>query len=97
MARARNPETAVPPVNAMLESRDVRPDGPAVANDFVRRQAGLGPGALRLLGQALQERRGTAAEQAGDAERARLLSREINHRLDESAGPFSRLSSHDRS
>jgi hypothetical protein len=61
-------------------SPENRPGGSAVAHDFVRRLAGLGPGALRLLLQVLQERRGTAAEQAGDRERIHVLDHEINHR-----------------
>jgi len=61
-------------------SLEIRPGGSAAAEDFARRLAGLGPGALRLLRQTLQERLGTAAEQAGDSERARVLDHEISHR-----------------
>ena len=59
------------------------PDRLAVADEFGRRLPGLGLGALRLLLQALQERRDTAAEQRGDAERVRLLGHEISRRLND--------------
>jgi hypothetical protein len=68
-------------MSTLAESPDILPDGSALANDFARQLAGFGPGALRLLLQALQERRGTTAEQAGDAERTRVLGYEINRRV----------------
>jgi hypothetical protein len=67
-------------MNALPPWPSAHAAGSAVGNDFARRLAGLGPGALRLLLQALRERLGTPAEQAGDVERVHLLDREINHR-----------------
>jgi hypothetical protein len=68
-------------MTTLPQSPETPPDRPAVADEFVRRLPGLGLGALRLLLQALQERRGTAGEQPGDAARVQVLDHEINHRL----------------
>jgi len=68
-------------MSPLAESPDTLPVGSALANDFPRQLAGFGPGALRLLQQALQERRGTTAEQAGDAELVHMLGYEIDRRL----------------
>ena len=81
MARARNPENAIPPVTVLPASPEIHPDRSAVGDDLARRLPGLGLGALRLLLQTLRERLGTAAERSGDIESARLLSHEINNRL----------------
>lgn len=68
-------------MNAPPESPDTRADRPAGGDEFAHRLRGLGVGALRLLLQALQERRGSAAEQPDDFERVRMLGHEIDHRL----------------
>jgi hypothetical protein len=67
-------------VNARPSTSGVPSDHSFVSDEFTRQLPGLGIGALRLLLRALQERLGTAGEQPGDVERARLLGHEINHR-----------------
>ena len=68
-------------MSPLSESPDTLPVGSTRANDFARQLAGFSPGALRLLLQALQQRRGTAAERAGDAEQVDALGYEIDRRV----------------